>query len=340
MECARSLSSNLLGPLRAVQAATKSCTVAPVTARESTTHLRRNSASAALETPRPTPCAFATESYKDAQAAGLSHLRNTARCRSKMVVPEPLGEVPPWAADVAPQSRRWSCDSSKRANRSQVLASPTSSVASTRTPSPGMPQAVGPVAMWAERVRRAEQAMLQKDLTIECLEERVRQLEQSTQRCGQSSSTSSSLTSIRGQMPYQGDDEASDAGSLNAEMDAAVAKSEALLRRMSALDYSAEPELQWAAMMAAHEESKEKLSQIEQLVQRRIEQLKPGDRELKICRAVRGVCVSSQRSVHGAETSFDCRSDAARDGNACLLDGVSNVHCPQTCLQPSFSELA
>lgn len=214
-----------------------------------------------------------------------------------MVVPEPLGEVPPWAADVAPQSRRWSCDSSKRANRSQVLASPTSSVASTRTPSPGMPQAVGPVAMWAERVRRAEQAMLQKDLTIECLEERVRQLEQSTQRCGQSSSTSSSLTSIRGQMPYQGDDEASDAGSLNAEMDAAVAKSEALLRRMSALDYSAEPELQWAAMMAAHEESKEKLSQIEQLVQRRIGQLKPGDRELKICRAVRGVCVSSQRSV-------------------------------------------
>lgn len=159
-----------------------------------------------------------------------------------------------------------------------------------------MPQAVGPVAMWAERVRRAEQAMLQKDLTIECLEERVRQLEQSNQRCSQSS-TSSSLTSIRGQMPYQGDDEASDAGSLNAEMDAAVAKSEALLRRMSALDYSAEPELQWAAMMAAHEESKEKLSQIEHLVQRRIEQLKPGDRELKICRAVRGVCVSSQRSV-------------------------------------------
>jgi len=52
---------------------------------------------------------------------------------------------------------------------------------------------------------------------------------------------------------------------------------------------------QWMSLMAAHEDCKERLEKIEALVQRRSEQLPPGDAELRICRAVRGLCIGAQR---------------------------------------------
>lgn len=80
-----------------------------------------------------------------------------------------------------------------------------------------------------------------------------------------------------------------------AAIGAVCAKSEQLLQKMSSLSDNEEPERQWAALMAEREDCKERLSQIEALVQRRVDQLPAGDAERRICRAVRGLCVGSQR---------------------------------------------
>ncbi|CAJ1411497.1 unnamed protein product [Effrenium voratum] len=187
---------------------------------------------------------------------------NTARCRSRMVVPEPLGEVPAWAADSCfnTRSRRPSFGS----YRGREASGSVSSSASTRTPSPGL----------AGVDRHRSEASFAKDLRIQSLEARVKELEAGPETESEAS---------------QGEGE-----DLEGAVSAVLAKSETLLRRMSAIDYTNEPEMQWAAMMSAYEESKEKLSRIESLVQRRIGQLKRGDPELRLCREVRGICISSR----------------------------------------------
>lgn len=88
------------------------------------------------------------------------------------------------------------------------------------------------------------------------------------------------------------DEEESD---IIAEMEAVCAKSELLLQKMSNFHAAQEPERQWAALMAEREDCKDRLSQIEALVQRRVDQLPAGDVELRVCRAVRGLCVGSQK---------------------------------------------
>jgi len=84
---------------------------------------------------------------------------------------------------------------------------------------------------------------------------------------------------------------------LEAQVDDAVRKSEALLNKISSLGTVEEPEMQWRALMAANEDCKDRLEQIEALVQRRVEQLPPGEAELRVCRAVRGLCVGAQRYI-------------------------------------------
>eukprot|EP00931_Biecheleriopsis_adriatica_P041591 TRINITY_DN23761_c0_g1_i1.p1 TRINITY_DN23761_c0_g1~~TRINITY_DN23761_c0_g1_i1.p1 ORF type:complete len:171 (-),score=34.70 TRINITY_DN23761_c0_g1_i1:174-686(-) len=128
-----------------------------------------------------------------------------------------------------------------------------------------------------QRMHLAECGHREKDLRIASLEARIRELEGGT--VGQSCLSDGG-------------------GSVDEEMDAAIRKSEALLCKMSALDGIDEPEMQWAAMMAANEDYKDRLVQIESLVQRRIDQLKmTSDPEVRLCRAVRGLCIGSQRTT-------------------------------------------
>eukprot|EP00928_Gymnodinium_smaydae_P043282 TRINITY_DN29035_c0_g1_i2.p1 TRINITY_DN29035_c0_g1~~TRINITY_DN29035_c0_g1_i2.p1 ORF type:complete len:490 (+),score=65.77 TRINITY_DN29035_c0_g1_i2:148-1617(+) len=197
-----------------------------------------------------------------------------------------------------------------------------SSSSSTRTPSPYVTSMhpgrsiggqVAPVAQClsdvnaslAERLLQAERSLLDKDRQIEALELQVRDT-----TLGSSSGSDAGGTSIT--CSTCATCAAGAAASANAawsveqstvleevseELDHVVGKSEDLIRKMSDLNVSEEPERQWAALMAAHEDCKERLSQIETLVQRRVEQLPAGDSELRVCRAVRGLCVGAQRVV-------------------------------------------
>lgn len=256
-------------------------------------------------------------------------LRASGRSRPSVPLLEPFCEdvsVPAWAADDFSRSSRshtpWTCAAAPAslytaARGAPAVQTPPSSSASTRVPSPpGTPSTSGGVALpsphclsVAHRLLLAERAQLEKDLRIEALESRVRELESSFggSRSGNSSSCGS-LTTNSSRPSHPGLREAvrctvfSDAdriseGSLDADVDAAVQKSEELLKKMSALDALDEPEMQWAAMMAAHEETKDKLSQIEMLVQQRIDNLRHGDPELRLCRTVRGLCVGSQHTL-------------------------------------------
>lgn len=83
---------------------------------------------------------------------------------------------------------------------------------------------------------------------------------------------------------------------LEANVDSAIRRSEALLSKLSGLGHMEEPEQQWKSLMFAHEDCRDRLAQIEALVQRRVEQLPPGDVELRVCRTVRGLCVGAQRA--------------------------------------------
>merc|ERR1719336_530608 len=83
---------------------------------------------------------------------------------------------------------------------------------------------------------------------------------------------------------------------LEAQVDVACQKSEALLSKISGLGTVEEPELQWSSLMAANEDCRDRLAQIEAIVQRRVEQLPPGDAELRVCQAVRGLCIGVQRA--------------------------------------------
>lgn len=220
--------------------------------------------------------------------------------------------VPAWASDYFSSSRShtpWACGAGSvpmswcaAARGAPAVQTPLSSSASTRAPSPpGTPSTSGGAA---HRLLLAERAQLDKDLRIEALESRVRELESSFggSRSGHSSScgsltTNSSRLRDAVRLSVSSDASCVSEGSLDADVDAAVQKSEELLKRMSALNALDEPEMQWASMMAAHEDTQDKLSQIEMLVQRRIDSLKPGDAELRLCRAVRELCTGSQRAL-------------------------------------------
>lgn len=52
--------------------------------------------------------------------------------------------------------------------------------------------------------------------------------------------------------------------------------------------------------MTTNEELKDRLKQIETLVQRRVDQLPAGDAELRLCRAVRGLCVGTGQRVQAS----------------------------------------
>lgn len=263
-------------------------------------------------------------------SSGHTSPATRASLRSRPSVPllEPFCEnvsVPAWAADDFSRSGRstpWACAAAAPASLytaargAPAVQTPPSSSASTRVPSPpGTPSTSGGAALpsphclsVAHRLLLAERAQLEKDLRIEALESRVRELESNFggSRSGNSSSCGSLTNSSRPSHPglreavrctvFSDADNISE-GSLDADVDAAVQKSEELLKKMSALDALDEPEMQWAAMMSAHEETKDKLSQIEMLVQRRIDSLRPADPELRLCRAVRGLCVGSQRTL-------------------------------------------
>lgn len=156
----------------------------------------------------------------------------------------------------------------------QVIESTSST--STRTPSP--PRATFSTSMntadLVQRLQMAELALQEKDQLIHALEAQVRDAAPAVEQ--------EDLEDGRLSLPGLVDD--------------ALKKSEALLRKMSCLDGVDEPELQWLSLMEAHEDHKDRLSQIEALVQRRIESLSPGDPELRVCRAVRGLCIGAQRA--------------------------------------------
>lgn len=80
-----------------------------------------------------------------------------------------------------------------------------------------------------------------------------------------------------------------------ADLEAVYLKSEDLVRAMAAVDCGEEVQHQWAALMMKNEDYKDRIARIEQLVARRAGQLASGDEELRLCRAVRGLCVGSQK---------------------------------------------
>jgi len=84
---------------------------------------------------------------------------------------------------------------------------------------------------------------------------------------------------------------------LEETVEAAVRKSEALLEAMSGLANMDEPERLRTPRTPAHDASRERLAQIDSLVQRRMEQLPSGDPELKFCRVVRSLCGGAQRAA-------------------------------------------
>lgn len=135
---------------------------------------------------------------------------------------------------------------------------------------------------FAQRALQAERALADRDRKIEALEARVREM-----------STGAGERERVYRLEDRLDEE--EESDIVSEMEAVCAKSEQLLQKMSNFQDAEEPERQWAALMAEREDCKERLSQIEALVQRRVEQLPAGDAELRVCRAVRGLCVGSQR---------------------------------------------
>jgi hypothetical protein len=113
--------------------------------------------------------------------------------------------------------------------------------------------------------------------------------------CTTSLSRASSLaTSIAA--PNEGYDTAEDYElATAADLEAVYQKSEDLVRAMTAVDCGEEVQHQWAALMMKNEDYKDRIARIEQLVARRAQQLSSGDDELRLCRAVRGLCVGSQK---------------------------------------------
>lgn len=181
-----------------------------------------------------------------------------------------------------------------------------SSSGSTQTPSPrSLPGFAGPSiaavahAAWGsgghqlcrsdsdleERLVRAELLLKERDQRIGSLEEKLRQVNEG------SWAARGERASLQDQSDVHSDPD------LEAQVDEACRKSEVLLRKISGLGIDEDPELQWCSLMAANEDCRDRLAQIEALVQRRVEQLPPGDAELRICRAVRGLCVGAQRST-------------------------------------------
>lgn len=184
-----------------------------------------------------------------------------------------------------------------------------SSSASTRTPSPhsrrlGSPAARSsrganlgrfiPVAEYlsaadqgfAQRALQAERALADRDQRIEALEARVREM---------STGAGERFDRPERQGVRLGEEE--EETDIVAEMDEVCAKTEQLLQKLAKFYDAEEPERQWAALMAEREDCKGRLSQIEALVQRRVDQLPAGHAELRVCRAVRGLCVGSQKVV-------------------------------------------
>lgn len=147
----------------------------------------------------------------------------------------------------------------------------------------------GPPAL-AHRLYHAECAIVERDQRIEMLEMRLRELEAS------SSGTTAPAMSLPHPPPRAvvSEDESEE---IVADVQAAVSKSQYLIEKLSDLHKWEEPERQWSALMSAHEDCKDRLAQIEALVQRRVDQLPSGDVELRVCRAVRGLCVGAQRLV-------------------------------------------
>jgi hypothetical protein len=117
----------------------------------------------------------------------------------------------------------------------------------------------------------------------------------SSSACTTSLSRASSLaTSIAA--PNEADDPEEDFElATAADLEAVYQKSEDLVRAMAAVDCGEEVQHQWAALMMKNEDYKDRIARIEQLVARRAHQLSSGDDELRLCRAVRGLCVGSQK---------------------------------------------
>lgn len=86
-----------------------------------------------------------------------------------------------------------------------------------------------------------------------------------------------------------------DEGQATEELDRLCRRSERLLEKLQDLESAAEPERQWQSLMENCEDAKTRLSQIEELVQRRLQQLPAGDKELRLCRAIKGLCVGAQK---------------------------------------------
>merc|ERR1712130_898399 len=175
--------------------------------------------------------------------------------------------------------------------RCSPVSSSTSSSASTRTPSPHSAawQTPAPQCMTdnnsdlSNRLFQAEQSLFEKDRRIEALENRVRELSNAGQAKNGSCISQPHYSHLQSGAPrcwpVSAQLAANEEEELTADVDAVICKSEDLLMKMSDLQESNEPERQWTALMAAHEDCKERLSQIEMIVQRRIEQLPAGDTE-------------------------------------------------------------
>jgi len=158
-----------------------------------------------------------------------------------------------------------------------------------------------------DRLRRAELAIVERDRRIELLE--VRLLAADHRGAGASAQQDTSWAAPRSVPPPSCSillahaEEALRIQKLRDQEDieieacveAACRKSDTLLRKIAGLGGVEEPEQQWISLMSAHEDCRDRLAQIEAIVQRRVEQLPPGDSELKVCRAVRGLCVGVQR---------------------------------------------
>lgn len=193
-----------------------------------------------------------------------------------------------------------------------IPRSPSLAPAAPRTEGEGASATSAMVSDLRERLRRAELAIEERDRRIESLEAQLR-AGAAPAAAAPAEAARSALAAVcasAAKLPpssvseliehteealrvqRQRDDEDVE---IEACVEAACRKSETLIRKIAGLGGVEEPEQQWIALMSAHEDCRDRLAQIESLVQRRVEQLPPGDSELKVCRAVRGLCVGVQR---------------------------------------------
>lgn len=149
-----------------------------------------------------------------------------------------------------------------------------------------------------ERLRQAELVILEKEQRIRELEARNRFLEE--ERCiimtGHADDHEFESDRREGGTTMNAAAESvDDCYASAADLERVCDKSEELVRAMAALDCGEEVKQQWAALMSSNEDYKDRLRRIESMAAMRMKSLPSGDTELRLCRAVRGLCVGAER---------------------------------------------